>query len=87
MYQTVGHQLVAGYAACTALPLYRRAITGGSLEQRLSYRQTDGDEVEDLYRLLAYVKVCVVCVVWCVVCQETCVSSAFFCARRFFFSV
>ena len=57
MYQTVGHQLVSAYAACTGLPLYRRAITGASLDQALSYRQTDGDEVEDLYCLLAYVKV------------------------------
>ncbi len=33
MYQTVGHQLVAAYAACTGLPLYRRRIRGVSKHQ------------------------------------------------------
>jgi diphthine-ammonia ligase len=30
MFQTVGHQLVAGYAAACALPLLRRRIRGAS---------------------------------------------------------
>lgn len=30
MYQTVGHQLVASYAQCTNLPLFRRHIKGSS---------------------------------------------------------
>lgn len=29
----VGHQLVAAYAACTGLPLYRRRIHGASTSQ------------------------------------------------------
>lgn len=33
MYQTVGHQLVEAYAACTGLPLYRRRIAGAALSQ------------------------------------------------------
>ena len=33
MYQTVGHQLIGAYAACTGLPLYRRSITGASADQ------------------------------------------------------
>ena len=33
MYQTVGHQVVAAYAQCMHLPLYRRAITGRSADQ------------------------------------------------------
>jgi len=33
MYQTVGHQLVEAYAACTGLPLYRRRIEGGPKTQ------------------------------------------------------
>ncbi|WIA29375.1 hypothetical protein OEZ86_011879 [Tetradesmus obliquus] len=56
MYQTVGHQLVAAYAACTGLPLYRRRIHGASTAQGLSYSCTAGDEVEDLTALLAFVK-------------------------------
>ncbi|PSC71309.1 diphthine-ammonia ligase isoform X1 [Micractinium conductrix] len=55
MYQTVGHQLIGAYAACTGLPLYRRSITGASADQRLVYEDTKGDEVEDLYCLLAFV--------------------------------
>ncbi|WIA09297.1 hypothetical protein OEZ85_008704 [Tetradesmus obliquus] len=56
MYQTVGHQLVAAYAACTGLPLYRRRIHGASTAQGLSYSCTAGDEVEDLTAMLAFVK-------------------------------
>ena len=56
MYQTVGHQVIAAYAECMGLPLYRRRITGASHEQRLVYEDTTGDEVEDLYCLLAWVK-------------------------------
>ena len=33
MYQTVGHQLVAAYAGCMGLPLYRRRIVGGLREE------------------------------------------------------
>lgn len=57
MYQTVGHQLVEAYAACTGRPLYRRRIMGGARSQGLTYSATDGDEVEDLLALLAFVKV------------------------------
>lgn len=47
------------------MPLYRRVITGGALEQGLEYGSRDpthlggveGDETEDLYALLAEVKV------------------------------
>lgn len=31
MYQTVGHQVVESYAACTGLPLFRKRICGSSL--------------------------------------------------------
>lgn len=61
----VGHQLVAAYATCTGLPLYRRRIQGHSRSQDLSYSTTAGDEVEDLFLLLAYVKVCAVAVTMC----------------------
>lgn len=39
MYQTVGHQLVEAYAACTGLPLYRRRIIGGPKSQVLTPAQ------------------------------------------------
>ena len=38
------------------LPLFRKRISGTSAVQDLGYTPTDGDEVEDLYQLLAYVK-------------------------------
>ena len=55
-FQTVGHQAVAGIAACMGVPLFRRAITGGSLNQDLQYRRSVGDEVEDLRALLEAVQ-------------------------------
>ncbi|KAG2444776.1 hypothetical protein HXX76_001519 [Chlamydomonas incerta] len=55
-FQTVGHQLVAAYSACMGLPLFRKRISGTSALQDLGYTPTDGDEVEDLFQLLSYVK-------------------------------
>jgi diphthine-ammonia ligase len=60
MYQTVGHHAIDLYAEAMALPLYRRAIRGRSLETGRVYTQCEGDEVEDLYELLKLVKVCTV---------------------------
>ncbi|XP_006500082.1 diphthine--ammonia ligase isoform X1 [Mus musculus] len=57
MYQTVGHHAIDLYAEAMALPLYRRAIRGRSLETGRVYTQCEGDEVEDLYELLKLVKV------------------------------
>mmetsp|Transcript_8200 Transcript_8200/g.24440 ORF Transcript_8200/g.24440 Transcript_8200/m.24440 type:complete len:850 (-) Transcript_8200:2291-4840(-) len=54
MFQTVGHQLVEAYAACTGLPLLRRCISGASRNTDMAYVQTAGDEVEDLAALLAF---------------------------------
>jgi uncharacterized protein (TIGR00290 family) len=56
MYQTVGHQVIEAYARCANLPLYRRKITGGSIDKTLVYHDTQGDEVEDLAALLSWVK-------------------------------
>ncbi|KAK8937127.1 hypothetical protein KSP39_PZI012557 [Platanthera zijinensis] len=56
MYQTVGHQIVIGYAECMGLPLFRRRIHGSSCNKELNYRVTPGDEVEDLFVLLNAVK-------------------------------
>lgn len=56
MYQTVGHQVIDAYASCCGLPLYRRRILGHSHEKSLVYKDTPGDEVEDLAALLSYIK-------------------------------
>lgn len=56
MYQTVGHQIVVSYAECMGLPLFRRRIRGSTRHQELSYKETLGDEVEDMFILLTEVK-------------------------------
>ncbi|KAM9842922.1 diphthine--ammonia ligase [Aulostomus maculatus] len=56
MYQTVGHQAIELYAEAMDVPLYRRTIQGSSLDTSRDYRETEGDEVEDLYQLLHLVK-------------------------------
>ncbi|XP_038072963.1 diphthine--ammonia ligase-like [Patiria miniata] len=56
MYQTVGHHAIQLYAQALGLPLYRGVIEGSPKEQSKDYSITEGDEVEDLYRLLHKVK-------------------------------
>ena len=57
MYQTVGHDGIEAIAACMELPLFRRPIQPkGAVNQELEYTPTAGDEVEDLFALLHYVK-------------------------------
>ncbi|XP_010485824.1 PREDICTED: diphthine--ammonia ligase-like [Camelina sativa] len=56
MYQTVGHQIIGGYAECMNVPLFRRRIRGSSRHQKLSYQMTLDDEVEDMFVLLSEVK-------------------------------
>ncbi|KAJ4887491.1 endoribonuclease [Raphanus sativus] len=55
MYQTVGHQIIVSYAECMNVPLFRR-IRGSSRHQKLSYKMTPDDEVEDMFVLLSEVK-------------------------------
>ncbi|XP_075469193.1 diphthine--ammonia ligase-like [Ascaphus truei] len=57
MYQTVGHQALDLYAEAMGLPLYRATLQGTSLDTGRAYTPREGDEVEDLYRLLKLVKV------------------------------
>ena len=57
MYQTVGHHSIELYAEAMDLPLYRRTIEGGSVNQSRDYQTTLDDEVEDLYQLLTDIKV------------------------------
>ena len=58
MYQTVGVEVAPMIAECMELPLYRRQLTGTSINQDLYYEKANAaseanDEVEDLYELLA----------------------------------
>jgi len=55
-FQTVGHNVVAAYASCCGLPLYRRRFHGQAKQTGMAYSETKGDEVEDLYLLLKAVK-------------------------------
>lgn len=65
MYQTVGQEAIGLIAKCLDVPLYRRVISGGAVDQGLDYgdrgrlRGVEGDETEDLYTLLSEVKVAV----------------------------
>lgn len=57
MYQSVGHNVLDLYASAMDLPLFRGDIKGKALNQNFDYKPTDGDEVEDLYKLLLDIKV------------------------------
>ena len=65
MYQTVGQDAIEYVAQCLDVSLYRRVISGTSLEQGSEYGSraassssgVKGDETEDLYELLLDVKV------------------------------
>ena len=52
MYQTVGHDVVDLYAEAIGLPMFRRIITGKSVNTELNYEFNEYDEVEDLKMLL-----------------------------------
>ncbi|OXA60865.1 Diphthine--ammonia ligase [Folsomia candida] len=56
MYQTVGHDGIDLYSESLGLPLFRRVIAGNAVVQDKEYSPTPGDEVEDLFELLADVK-------------------------------
>ncbi|XP_063146074.1 diphthine--ammonia ligase isoform X2 [Candoia aspera] len=56
MYQTVGHHAIELYAEAMGLPLYRHTIKGTSVNTGSIYTKCEGDEVEDLYQLLKFVK-------------------------------
>jgi hypothetical protein len=57
LYQTVGQDAIEFVARALDVPLYRRVIGGTALVQESEYGGVDGDETEDLYALLAHVKV------------------------------
>lgn len=56
MFQTVGHTAVDAYLQCLGVPMHRSFLCGGSTNTNLEYAVTLGDEIEDLYALLAGLK-------------------------------
>jgi len=54
----VGVEIAPAIARCLGVPIVRRAIQGGAVNQDLYYKKAEGeaDEVEDLYNLLVEVK-------------------------------
>ena len=52
MYQTVGWDCIDMLAKAMRLPLYVESIKGEGREMGMDYLLTEGDEVEDLHRLL-----------------------------------
>lgn len=56
MYQSVGHDAIEAYSQCLELPLYRRGISGKPVNLEYEYKETETDEVENLYQLLIEVK-------------------------------
>jgi diphthine-ammonia ligase len=57
MYQSVGHNVVSLIAESMELPLVTGIITGTAVTTEIDYPETkDGDEVEDLFRLLQDVR-------------------------------
>lgn len=65
LYQTVGQDAIEFVAQALDVPLFRKVITGGAVEQGVEYGGrtaetndgVEGDETEDLYALLLTVKV------------------------------
>ena len=54
-FQTVGHNILHLYPQCMGIPMYRRRFRGVSHQRGLRYTATAGDEVEELFTLLAFV--------------------------------
>ncbi|KAF0700610.1 Aste57867_8877 [Aphanomyces stellatus] len=56
MFQSIGTHIVESIAECMELPWVTHTLAGGSLSTEMGYDTTEGDEVEDLFRLLQQVK-------------------------------
>lgn len=56
MYQSVGHEIVDHYAEAMGLPLFEGDIVGKPYNQASEYEVTEGDEVEDLFKLMTWAK-------------------------------
>ena len=53
MYQSAAHNLIECMSECIGVPLFRKSITKKAVIQSLDYHADSGDEVEDMYNLLA----------------------------------
>ncbi|XP_037524562.1 diphthine--ammonia ligase isoform X1 [Rhipicephalus sanguineus] len=56
MYQSVGHEIIDHYAEAMGLPLFQGHIVGKPYNQASDYEVTEGDEVEDLFKLMTRAK-------------------------------
>lgn len=56
MFQSVGAEAVPSLEEAIGVPLYRQPITGHPISTSLTYTRSEGDEIEDLYRLLRSIK-------------------------------
>ena len=65
MYQTVGHNVVGCLSKTLGVRLFAREISGAPIAQELGYKETENDEVEDLYELLKEVKEATACTAVC----------------------
>ena len=55
-FQSVGHNVIPMIAECMDLPLFRRETTMKAKLKTMSYKETEGDEVEDLFELIKKAK-------------------------------
>ncbi|EEA06600.1 uncharacterized protein CMU_012740 [Cryptosporidium muris RN66] len=56
MYQSIGKELIPMVAECLEIPLIQFNIKGKPINKEMQYISTYGDEVEDLYKALKYIK-------------------------------
>ncbi|KAF0987851.1 hypothetical protein HZS_6037 [Henneguya salminicola] len=56
MFQSVGSEVLARFDEIIGVPIYRMPINGCPLSTSLEYQYTKGDEIEDLFNLLANIK-------------------------------
>lgn len=57
MYQTVGSQMIEAIGSCLDVPVVTHTLSGcPKAVTGLDYEETEGDEVEDLYKLLNHIK-------------------------------
>ena len=56
MYQTVGSEIINGIAECLGVPLILGTITKVPVNKEMVYKETENDEVEDMYQLIKTAK-------------------------------
>lgn len=56
MYQTVGSELCDAIAECLNVPLIKRVLTKSAINKEMEYKETEDDEVEELYLLIKEAK-------------------------------